>query len=79
MVKLGVLGLNDGYNNEDWYIKNFDYKNVKDHIIDFSQFNLISKDELFNVIGTIIQPDDSCMMNITDLYYDKDYVLQSLG
>ena len=74
MVKLGVLGLNDGYNNEDWYIKNFDYKNVKDHIIDFSQFNLISKDELFNVIGTIIQPDDSCMMNITDLYYDKDYV-----
>jgi hypothetical protein len=26
MVKIGILGLNDAYNNEDWYINNFSFK-----------------------------------------------------
>ncbi len=78
MVKVGILGLNDCYNNEDWYINNFSFKNVKDNIIDFSQINMETKEDIFNIIGQYIQPDDTSMMNITDLYYDKDYVMQAI-
>ncbi len=78
MVKVGILGLNDCYNNEDWYINNFSFKNVKDNIIDFSQINMESKEDIFNIIGQYIQPDETSMMNITDLYYDKDYVMQAI-
>jgi hypothetical protein len=78
MVKIGILGLNDAYNNEDWYINNFSFKNVKDNIVDFVQVNIENKDDIYNAIGQYILPDETSMMNITDLHYDKDYVLQSI-
>lgn len=78
MVKIGLLGLNDGYSNEDWYINNFSYKNVKDTILDFSQIELSSQEEIFNSIEQYLKPDDQTMMNITDLLYDENYVFQSI-
>lgn len=78
MVKIGLLGLNDSYSNEDWYINNFSYKNVKDTIIDFSQIELSSQEEIFNSIEKYLKPDDQTMMNITDLLYDENYVFQSI-
>ena len=78
MVKIGIFGLNDAYNNEDWYINNFCFKNVKVNIVDFNQVNLENKDDIFNAINEYIQPDETSMMNITDLHYTKDYVLQAI-
>ena len=47
-AKIGILGLNDCYNNEDWYINNFSFKNVKDNIVDFLQVNMETKEDIFN-------------------------------
>ena len=49
MVKIAVLGLNDCYSNEDWYINNFSFKNVKDNIY-FIIFNYILT-LYINIIG----------------------------
>ena len=78
MVKIGLLGLNDAYLNEDWYINNFSYKNVKDTIIDFTQIELNSEEDIFNSIEKYLKPDEHSMMNITDLLYDDNYVFQSI-
>jgi hypothetical protein len=78
MVKIGLLGLNDAYLNEDWYINNFSYKNVKDTIIDFTQIELNSEEDIFNSIEKYLKPNEHSMMNITDLLYDDNYVFQSI-
>jgi hypothetical protein len=79
MVKIGLLGVSDEYSNEDWYINNFSYKNVKDTIFDeFKQIELNKKEEIFNFIGEYLKPDEQSMMNITDLLYDENYVFQSI-
>lgn len=78
MIKVGLLGLNDGYPSEDWYINNFSYKNVKDTINDFKEIELLSEGEIFNIIDEYLKPDQKYILNITDLLYDKKNVLQSI-
>lgn len=78
MVKIGLLGPNDAYLNEDWYINNFSYKNVKDTITGFIQIELNSQNEIFNYIEKYLKPDEQSMMNITDLLYNENYVFQSI-
>jgi hypothetical protein len=78
MVKIGILGVNDAYNNEDWYINNFSFKNVKDNITDFKQEEVNLEKDIFSYIQQYIKPNESTMMNITDLYYDCNYVIQTI-
>ena len=70
----------DAYNNEDWYINNFLFKSVRDADIDYKQItiNSTSQEEIFKLIEQYVKPDENSILNITDLYYTKDYVFQSI-
>ena len=75
-----LLHETDAYNNEDWYINNFSFKSVRDADIDYKEItiNSTAQEELFILIGQYIKPDKNSILNITDLYYTKDYVFQSI-
>jgi hypothetical protein len=80
MVKIMLLNESDAYNNEDWYINNFSFKSVKDADIDYKQItiNSTSQEEIFKLIEQYVKPDENSILNITDLYYDANYVYQSI-
>jgi hypothetical protein len=78
MVKVCILNLNDCYNNEDWYINNFSFKSVKDAGIEHEIVSVKEQEELFKLIEMYVEPNETSILNITDLYYDKDYVFQSI-
>ena len=80
MVKLMLLYETDAYNNEDWYINNFSFKSVREADIDYKQLTIESttQDELFKLIEQYVKPDENSILNITDLYYTKDFVYQSI-
>jgi hypothetical protein len=80
MVKIMLLHETDAYNNEDWYINNFSFKSVRDADIDYKQItiNSTSQEEIFILIVQYVTPDKNSIFNITDLYYTKDYVFQSI-
>ncbi len=70
----------DAYNNEDWYINNFSFKEVKNADIDYKQItiNSTAQEEIFKIIEQYVKPDENSILNITDLYYDANYVYQSI-
>lgn len=78
VVKVCILNLNDCYNNEDWYINNFSFKSVKDAGIDHDLVSIKNEEELFKLIEMYVEPKETSILNITDLFYDKDYVYQSI-
>jgi hypothetical protein len=78
MVKICILNQNDCYNNEDWYINNFSFKSVKDAGIEHELVNINNPEDLFKLIEMYVEPNETSILNITDLYYDKDYVYQSI-
>jgi hypothetical protein len=78
MVKILIFHENECYNSEDWFINNFSFKKIKDDGLEFSLVEMKNKEDIFDNIGLYIQPNDKSIMNITDLYYDKDYVYQAI-
>ena len=78
MVKVCILNLNDCYNNEDWYINNFSFKSVKDAGIEHEIVSVKEQEDLFKLIEMYVEPNETSILNITDLYYDKDYLFQSI-
>jgi len=78
MVKVCILNQNDCYNNEDWYINNFSFKSVKDAGIQHELVNIKNSEDLFKLIEMYVEPNETSILNITDLLYDKDYVFQSI-
>ena len=80
MVKLLLLYDSPAYNNEDWFINNFSFKSVKDADIDYKQITMdsTSQEEIFKIIQQYVKPDENSILNITDLYYDVNYVYQSI-
>ena len=80
MVKIILLYESDAYNNEDWYINNFSFKSVREADIDYKQITIdtTSQEEIFKLIEQYVKPDENSILNITDLYYTKDYVFQSI-
>jgi hypothetical protein len=78
MVKILIFQENECYNSEDWFINNFSFKKIKDDGLEYSLVEMKNKEDIFDMIGLYIKPDDKSIMNITDLYYDNDYVYQTI-
>ncbi len=75
-----LLNESDAYNNEEWYINNFSFKSVREADIDYKQITIdsTSQEEIFKSIEKYVKPDEQSILNITDLYYDANYVYQSI-
>jgi hypothetical protein len=78
MVKILIFHENECYNSEDWFINNFSFKKIKDDGLEYSLIEMKNKEDIFDNIGLYINPNDKSIMNITDLYYDNDYVYQAI-
>jgi len=80
-----VRNLNDlnekhaGIDDCNWNEKDLSHYNLKDKIEDYIDFiEVLSIQDLFNLISCIIQPSDQYIINIDDFYYTSDYVYQAI-
>jgi hypothetical protein len=80
-----VRNLNDlnekhaGIDDCNWNEKDLSHYNLKDKIEDYIDFiEVLSIQDLFNLISCIIQPSDKYIINIDDFYYTSDYVYQAI-
>jgi len=78
-VKIGVLNINQGYDEVAWYVDTFEYGKIRENLIDsYTEIYIESIEELFGNLYNYLQPSEHTVLNITDLAYTKNSVIQGI-
>lgn len=80
MVKIGILDTDhSGFLESEWVFSKFNYSSLYDEISPHLTFvDIVSIADLFKLIATELNPSPSDVLDISDFYYDHEYVLQSI-
>ena len=78
-IKVGILNIHEGYDESNWYVDTFTYSKIRDDISDYYKDTEIECfNDLANIIYNNLKPKEHTILNITDLVYTKDYVIQGI-
>lgn len=79
MVKIGILDIHQGYDEVEWFVTTFDYGKIRENVREnYNEININSIEELMVNINNYLKPNETTVLNITDLYYNDKYVIQAI-
>ena len=78
-IKIGILDVHSGYDESSWYVDTFTYGKIRENICDcYTELDIYSFQDLATAIYENLKPEEHTVLNITDLVYTKDYVIQGI-
>jgi hypothetical protein len=79
MVKIGILNIHSGYDENLWYVDTFTYGKIRENINEYyTEVNINSVEDLMLNVYNYLQPTEHTVLNITDLTYNYNTVIQSI-
>lgn len=78
-VKIGILNINPGYDEVSWFVDTFEYGKIRENIYEsYTELYIESVEELFTNLYKYLQPNEHTILNITDLAYTKNSLIQGI-
>ena len=78
-IKVGILDIHEGYDESNWYVDTFTYSKIRDNISEYySEIEIEHFNDFANIIYNKLKPEEHTVLNITDLVYTKNYVIQGI-
>ena len=79
MVKIGILNIHTGYDENSWFVDTFTYGKIRENINDcYTEVNINSVEDLMVNLYNYLQPSEHTVLNVTDLAYSHNSVIQSI-
>jgi hypothetical protein len=80
MVKIGILDTShSGFLESEWVFSKFEYSSLYEDISPHLKLvDVTNITDLFTLIHTVLNPSASDVLDISDFYYDHEYILQAI-
>lgn len=78
-IKIGILDIHNGYEENTWFVDTFTYGNIHENISEnYKEVKIRNFDDLMLNINIYLKPNETSVLNITELYYDDSVVIQCI-